>query len=56
MLVKKTVKSKAVSTKLTAEQDEKLVKLAKKHDITKSALVAHLLEVGYKSVTKNKTF
>ena len=53
---KKAPKSKAISTKITADQHEKLEKLAEKHEITKSALVAHLIEVGYKSVTRNKTF
>lgn len=55
-MVKKIAKDTAVSTKLTADQNEKLVKLAAKNDITKSALIAHLIEEGYKKATRNKTF
>lgn len=55
-ITKKVSKTKAVSTKLTEEQNVKLEALAKKHDMTKSALVAELLEIGYKSTTRNKTF
>jgi predicted transcriptional regulator len=55
-IVKKAPKSKSVACKITQEQDEKLVKLAKKLDITKSNLMAQLLGQGYKDLTKNKTF
>ena len=53
---KRKPKSVSVATKLTEEQNAKLVKLAEKHEITKSALIAHLIELGYKAVTRNKTF
>lgn len=55
-ITKKEVKSKAVSTKLTEDQNAKLEKLAEKNRVTKSALVAHLIEEGYKMATRNKTF
>ena len=55
-LIKKTVRDKAVSTKLTTEQNEKLVALAKKSGITKGNLMAQLIKIGYKEVTKHKTF
>ncbi len=55
-IAKKQKKDTAVSTKITAEQNEKLVKLAQKHGVTKSALIAQLLEDGYKTATRNKTF
>ena len=53
---KKQKKDKVVSTKITQEQEEKLIKLAKKYDITKSNLINQLIESGYKYITKNKTF
>ena len=55
-ITKKIVKSKAVSTKITEDQNKKLEALAEKHGVTKSALIADLLENGYKALTRNKTF
>ena len=56
MLEKKESKIKNVSSKITNSQDEKLIKLAEKYDISKSNLISQLLEIGYKNITKNKTF
>jgi len=56
MLNKKEVKEKTVSTKITKSQNEKLEKLTKKFKITKSNLISQLIEIGYKNITKNKTF
>ena len=42
------------STKFTAEQNEKLVALAKKNGITKANLIYQLVAEGFKSVTKTK--
>lgn len=54
--LKKAPKSKALSTKVTEAQGEKLRILADKHDITISHLISHLVEVGYLELTKNKSF
>ena len=54
--IKKVVKSETVSTKITPEQLEKIEKLSKDNNLTKSSIIAHLIEVGYKTETKNKTF
>lgn len=56
IIQKKEPKTQAVSTKLTDSQNEKIVKLAQKHGITKSNLISQLLEIGFKEVSKNKTF
>ena len=56
MIEKKQSKTKNISSKITDNQNEKLEKLALKYGITKSNLVNQLLEEGYKSITKNKTF
>jgi len=55
-IVKKIAKNKAISTKITDTQDEKLVRLALKYGITKSNLINQLIEAGYKEITKSKTF
>jgi len=53
---KKAPKSKSVACKITEAQDQKLIKLAQKLDITKSNLMAQLIAQGYKDLTKNKEF
>ncbi len=45
-----------VATKITATQNDKLVILAKKQNLTKSSLIAYMIEESYKTITKNKTF
>ena len=49
---KKQLKNKAVSTKITELQNQKLETLAKKKGITKSNLVSQLLGIGFKEVAK----
>ena len=44
------------SSKITEIQNDKLEVLAKKSGVTKSNLISQLLEIGYKNITKNKTF
>jgi hypothetical protein len=56
MLEKNEKKNKTIGSKITDSQNEKLEKLAKKFEITKSNLISQLLAEGYKSITKNKTF
>ena len=56
MINKIEKKTKMIGSKITESQNEKLEKLAEKHGITKSNLISQLLEEGYKSITKNKTF
>ncbi len=56
MIEKKVSKTKSVACKITEDQDKKLVALAEKKGVTKSSLIAQLIEIGYKQVTKNKTF
>lgn len=53
---KKIVKKSTISAKITDEQNQKLEALAKKSGVTKSSLVAQLIGIGYKQITKNKTF
>lgn len=55
-IIKKEAKNKAVSTKITEKQEEKIINLALKHGITKSNLINQLIEAGYKELTKKKTF
>ena len=50
----KAPKTKAISTKITDEQNEKLEKLAEKYGITKSNLIFQLIEEGYGSFVKTK--
>lgn len=52
-LERKQLKVKAVSSKITERQNKKLETLAKKKDITKSNLIAQLLNIGYKEITKS---
>ena len=49
---KKIVKSRAVSTKLSELQNQKLETLAKKKGITKSNLISQLIGIGFKEVAK----
>ncbi len=49
---KKVVKSKAVSTKVSELQNQKIETLAKKKGVTKSSLISQLLGIGYKEVAK----
>ena len=53
-LEKKTPKSKAISTKITEEQNEKLENMAKKSGITKSNLIFQLISIGFGEVSKSK--
>ena len=53
MIEKKEKKTKSISSKITDLQNEKLEKLAEKYGVTKSNLIAQLLEIGYKDITKN---
>lgn len=54
MLTKKEVRSLTAATKITEDQNAKLIKIAKKHQITKSSLIAQLIAIGYKELTKSK--
>ena len=49
---RKQLKSKGISSKITEKQNKKLETLAKQKGLTKSNLIAQLLEVGYKQATK----
>jgi len=53
---KKQPKSKSIACKVTEGQNDRLTALADKIGVTKSNLMAQLIEEGYKSLTKNKTF
>ncbi len=53
---KRIVKSKAVSTKVTEDQNEKLELLAKQKGVTKSSLIAQLLAIGFVQASKYKSF
>jgi len=53
---KKEKRDKTVTTKITSNQDEKLVELAEKLGMTKSSLVSELIKIGYISHTRKKTF
>jgi len=55
-LEKREVKSNPISSKITLSQDEKLTELAEKEGMTKSALIAQLVGIGYKTYTKRKVF
>ena len=56
MIEKREKKTKSISSKITELQNDKLEKLALKSGVTKSNLISQLLDIGYKSITKNKTF
>jgi len=49
---RKQKKAKSVSSKITEKQNSKLETLAKNKGITKSNLIAQLLSIGYKEITK----
>ena len=49
---KKVAKNKSVSTKLSDLQNQKLETLAKNKGVTKSSLIAQLIAIGFKEVTK----
>lgn len=55
-IIKKDPKKKTVCSKITDSQDEKLIRLAEKHGITKSNLLSQLIEIGFKEASGNKTF
>jgi len=48
---KKELRDAVVTTKLTKSQKEKIEELSKEYDITKSNLIAQLIEEGYKQAT-----
>jgi len=54
IIEKKVVKNKAVSTKISELQNQKLETLAKKKGITKSNLISQLLGLGFEQVAKKK--
>lgn len=56
MLEIKKVKNKTITSKINEEQLQKLENLALKKGLTKSNLISQLIEIGYKEITKNKTF
>lgn len=49
---KKVVKNKSVSSKITELQNQKLETLAKNKGVKKSSLIAQLLAIGFKEITK----
>ena len=49
---KKVVKNKSVSSKISELQNQKLETLAKNKGVTKSSLIAQLLAIGFKEITK----
>ena len=49
---KKELRDAVVTTKLTKSQKEKIEELSKEYDITKSNLIAQLIEEGYKQATQ----
>lgn len=51
---KKVVKNKSVSSKISELQNQKLETLAKNKGVTKSNLIAQLLAIGFKEVTKRE--
>jgi len=56
IIEKKVAKNKTIACKITDEQNDKLIKLAEKLEITKSSLTAQLIAHGYKELTKHKVF
>ncbi len=56
MIEKKTVKTKSIATRFTEDQNTKLKALAEKKGVSVASLMGQLVEMGYKQVTKNKTF
>ncbi len=51
---KKVVKSKAISTKISEEQNKKLEKLAEEKGVTKSNLISQLIAIGFEKATRRK--
>jgi len=51
---KKVVKNKSVSSKISELQNQKLETLAKNKGVTKSNLIAQLLAIGFKEITKRE--
>jgi len=51
---KKVVKSKSISSKISELQNQKLETLAKNKGVTKSNLIAQLLAIGFKEITKRE--
>ena len=51
---KKVVKSKGVSSKISELQNQKLETLAKNKGVKKSSLIAQLMAIGFKEVTKRE--
>jgi hypothetical protein len=49
---KKVVKNKSVSSKISELQNQKLETLAKNKGVKKSSLIAQLLSIGFKEITK----
>jgi hypothetical protein len=49
---KKVVKNKSVSSKISELQNQKLETLAKNKGVKKSNLIAQLLAIGFKEITK----
>jgi len=51
---KKVVKNKSVSSKISELQNQKLETLAKNKGVKKSSLIAQLLAIGFKEITKRE--
>jgi len=49
---KKVIKNKSVSSKISELQNQKLETLAKNKGVKKSSLIAQLLAIGFKEITK----
>jgi hypothetical protein len=49
---KKVVKNKSVSSKISELQNQKLDTLAKNKGVKKSSLIAQLIAIGFKEITK----
>ena len=56
IIEKKVSKTKSIACKITEDQNKKLEQFAAKKGVTKSSLIAQLIGIGFKEVTKNKTF
>jgi len=48
------VKNKSVSSKISELQNQKLETLAKNKGVSKSNLIAQLLAIGFKEITKRE--
>jgi len=49
---KKVVKNKSISSKISELQNQKLDTLAKNKGVKKSSLIAQLIAIGFKEITK----